>query len=68
MNEVAKAQWVRLWDVFGLTPLMMYIGWRHREMSPLARTFLMGAGAWTLVYNLKNYLSLRDIRRESYHI
>ena len=22
MVEVAKAQWVRLWDVFGLTPLM----------------------------------------------
>ena len=48
-----KTQAVRLLDVFLIGPLMMYFG--HLGESVFAM-LLVGCGAATITYNLKNYL------------
>ena len=66
MNEVAKSQWVRLWDVVGLSPLMIYIGLKNGKLKNMDRQFLIGAGFLTLFYNLRNLIADRDIPTEPY--
>lgn len=48
-----KTQAVRLLDVFLIGPLMMYFGHLGESMFAM---LLVGCGAATITYNLKNYI------------
>jgi hypothetical protein len=52
MNEIAKSQWVRIWDIVGLAPIQIYIGAKY-PMSGPEKTFMIGAGIGTLLFNVK---------------
>lgn len=59
-EEIKKSQIVRLWDVFGLGPAMIYIGVRKgTNLNNVEKFLLTGAGALTILYNGKNYLKNR---------
>ena len=53
-----KTQAVRMIDVLALGPLMIYVGMRD-GLPYEARRALVFAGAATIAYNGRNYLSLR---------
>ena len=57
-EEIKKSQVVRLWDVFGLGPIMIYIGTTNK-LPAWQKLLLMGAGYGTIYYNGKNYLANR---------
>jgi hypothetical protein len=54
-EEIKKSQGVRLWDVFFLGPVMMYIGWTNK-IPAWQKALLISAGALTVYYNGGNYL------------
>lgn len=56
--EIKKSQMVRLWDVFGLGPAMVYIGITNK-IPTYQQILLITAGAATVWYNGKNYLKNR---------
>ena len=60
----AKSQWVRLADVFVIGPLMVWAGVKlARSRHPIAGGSLAVLGTATVVYNAKNYLDTRYVRR-----
>ena len=59
ITEVKKSQNVRLWDIFGLGPAMIYIG-ANEKIKPWQKLLLIGAGVGTIYYNGKNYLKNRE--------
>ena len=58
-DEIKKSQIVRLWDVFGLGPAMIYIGYTAK-LDTWQKWLLLGAGYGTIYYNGKNYLKNRE--------
>jgi hypothetical protein len=58
-RKLAKAQDVRLADVFLIGPLMVYGGLKGEGMHPLARLGLLVFGAATVVYNGVNWRLVR---------
>lgn len=57
-----KTQAVRVLDVAGLGPLLLWTGSR-RELPPVARTFFAVSGAATIVYNGRNFLDIEELGR-----
>jgi hypothetical protein len=57
--EIKKSQMVRLWDVFGLGPAMIYIG-STGKLKQWEKLLLIGAGIGTIYYNGMNYLKNRE--------
>jgi hypothetical protein len=55
IEEINKSQLLRLWDVFLLGPILIYIS-KNKSLKPWERNFLMASGALTMIYNGKNYL------------
>lgn len=55
-EEIKKSQLIRLWDVFGLAPAMLYIGYTAK-LDTWQKYFLLFAGYSTIYYNGKNYLA-----------
>lgn len=66
MREVAKSQWVRLWDVVGLGPIMVYIGSKY-PLKSWERTFMYVGGIGTMIYNLRNLIKDREIDKEPFN-
>lgn len=67
-NLVAKAQVVRLADVFLIGPLMVYGATRMRAETSAhraARFLLAAIGVATVVFNGRNYLMVESLRRRS---
>lgn len=60
-DTVAKAQYVRLIDIFLLGPVLLYLAATLPGARPLLRTFLAIAGAGTVYYNARNYLHIQQI-------
>lgn len=61
-EEIKKSQIIRLWDIFGLGPAMVYIG-SQKKMKPWEKVLLIGGGLGTIWYNGRNYLR----NKEQYH-
>ena len=60
MNEIEKAQWIRLYvDVLFLGPFMIYLG-LTKKLHPVEKGILYFFGGSTIAYNLKNYLKQRQ--------
>ena len=55
-QEVSKAQWVRLADVFLIAPFLGYVAYSCKGLSQMQKTALYGIAVATLVYNGRNYL------------
>ena len=53
-----KTQWVRLIDICIYGPYLIYLSQQSDEyvISGYEKTFLLGFGATTITYNLRNYL------------
>lgn len=61
--ETAKSQWLRLWNSFGLSSLMISIGLKT-DMDSFDRAFMIGGGAVMGVFNFANYLKDRKEKKE----
>lgn len=57
VNEVAKSQWVRAYDVLGMVPMQVYIGKTNGDLEPWERRFLVEGGIITGLWNLRNLIS-----------
>jgi hypothetical protein len=64
-TEVAKSQWVRIWDIVGLAPIQMYIGSKY-PMKLWEKLFMIGAGAGTLLFNLKFLMEDKGYPKSEY--
>lgn len=65
LRDEDLTQNIRLLDVFGIGPLMIYAGMKTEEELPhWARGALVLFGITTIGYNGMNYLSVRDEQRE----
>lgn len=63
LRDEDLAQWIRLLDVFGIGPLMIYAGVKSEEELPRwVRGALVLFGITTIGYNGMNYLSVREER------
>ena len=58
---IGKPQMIRLWDMFFLAPMMIYLGTRRSNLPALAKTGLVITGALTFLYNGRNYLIQRKL-------
>lgn len=57
MDKHEKTQLIRLLDVFGVGPLMIYAGYKAKEDLPRPLRFaLIATGVATIGYNGMNYL------------
>ncbi len=64
-NLIAKAQIIRLGDVFVIGPLMLYGASTMAAVTPgqkVARFLLAAAGAATIAFNGQNYLTVDALR------
>jgi hypothetical protein len=65
LNDIPiKPQIVRLYDVFVYGPLLLMLGTRNRKLTDLEKIALIALGAGTVVYNLRNYLTIERQRSE----
>lgn len=60
-DTVAKPQYVRLIDIFVLGPALLYTATILPKNRPLLRAFMVVAGAGTVYYNARNYLTIRRL-------
>lgn len=53
-----KTQWVRIFDIFLYGPYLIYLSFQDEtyKISDREKIFLIGLGATTITYNLRNYL------------
>ena len=57
MDRHEKAQLIRILDVVGIGPLMIYAGTKAKsELSPTVRAALIVTGVATIGYNGMNYI------------
>ena len=54
--EISKPQWLRLWDVFVLGPVLIYAGGRKSNLPVGLRFIIATSGLLTIYYNGRNYL------------
>lgn len=59
VDQVSKAQWIRVLDVVVIGPLMIGGGLAWRKRRPLLGLALAAFGVATVWYNGKNYLANR---------
>ena len=61
LQDEELTQKIRLFDVFGIGPLMIYAGMKTEDELPaVARGALVLLGLTTIGYNGMNYLSVRE--------
>lgn len=58
-----KGQRMRLFDVFFIGPLMAFGGWKLRKEHPVLGPILALLGITTVVYNGRNYLTVKDSKK-----
>lgn len=64
LEDEDLAQTIRLLDIFGVGPLMIYAGTKAEDLPGWARAALVLFGGTTIVYNGANYLSASDRKKE----
>ena len=64
VGKEIKSQAVRLLDVFFIGPMMVWGGVALRSHSEIAGWTLVGLGAATVIYNGRNYLTIRKRLQE----
>lgn len=57
-SDVQKAQMIRLWDIFFISPALIIIGFLP-NIPLLARIILIGIGIGTFVYNGTFYIKYK---------
>ena len=62
--EISKSQNIRLIDVFVIAPFLFYVGYKAKGISKIERYGVYVISGATLIYNLKNYLSNKEIETE----
>ncbi len=62
--EFSKPQYIRLWDVFAVGPLLIFSGASATKLNPLARVALIGTGCMTIFFNGRNYLLQKKLEEE----
>ena len=65
IREVAKSQWVRLYNVLVICPWMMYLS-RKYNMKGWERGFMVWAQVGTLLFNLRNLIKDRETPQQPY--
>ena len=63
LRDEQTAQYIRLLDVFGIGPLMIYAGMKA-NLPGWARGGLIFFGITTIGYNGMNYLAIEEERKE----
>lgn len=58
-KQVEQAQMIRLWDVFFIAPVLIFIGAKY-QMPALAKIVLIGIGIGTFLYNGYFFLKYRN--------
>lgn len=66
LRDEDTAQLIRLLDVFGIGPLMIYAGIKG-DLPGWARGALIFFGVTTIGYNATNYLAIEEERRTRLH-
>ena len=66
LRDEQTAQYIRLLDVFGIGPLMIYAGVKA-DLPGWARGSLILFGVTTIGYNGMNYLAVEEERKERVH-
>ena len=56
---------VRIADVVLLAPLMVYAGFRAKDLHPAVRTALITAGVATFTFNANNYIQIEKAKKDS---
>ncbi len=57
---MTTVQWVRIFDVFVLGPLMLYIAYTAKGVRPIPKLVLGMSGLMTMLYNGQRYLQIQD--------
>ena len=64
-GEISKTQAIRLLDIFGIGPLMIYAGMKaENDLPNWVRFGLVASGIATIGYNGMNYLDQDEVREE----
>jgi len=64
LEDEDLTQKVRLLDIFGIGPLMIYAGVKAEDLPGWVRAGLVLFGGTTIAYNGANYLSVSDRAKE----
>ena len=64
ITDVGKPQIVRLMDVVFIGPFMIWTGNRATGVPSWAKDTLIGLGIATILYNLKNYMEIRELMQQ----
>ena len=68
LETAMKSQKVRFFDIYALGPFMLWYSWKSKGMGSWPRRVLFVSGVYTVLYNLKNYRSIKadlEVYRES---
>jgi len=57
LDSSDKGQIIRLYDIFLIGPLMIYIGLKTTNVDNFIASFIAGLGLGTLFYNLQNFIA-----------
>lgn len=64
LEDEDLTQTIRLLDIFGVGPLMIYAGMKAEEIPGWVRAALVLFGGTTIVYNGANYISASERKKE----
>lgn len=64
LEDEDLTQKIRLLDIFGIGPLMIYAGMKAEDLPGWVRASLVLFGGTTIAYNGANYLSASDLKKE----
>ena len=65
LQDEDLTQQIRLLDIFGVGPLMIYAGMKAEELPNWVRASLVLLGGTTIAYNGSNYLAVSESQKES---
>ena len=65
VTEIAKSQWVRLYNVVFMCPYMMYLSNKY-DMKGWMKTFMIGGQILTWLYNFKNLIQDKKTPKQPY--
>lgn len=63
LQDEDLTQKIRLLDIFGIGPLMIYAGMKAENVPRWARAALIMLGGTTIAYNGSNYLSVAERKK-----
>lgn len=64
LQDEDLTQKIRLLDIFGIGPVMIYAGMKAEDLPRWVRAALIMLGGTTIVYNGSNYIAVGERRKE----